>query len=154
MAVEHHALGGKGDGLHARSADLVDRRRVSRLLAASGKGDLASGRLAGTGLDDLFESAREGEGRAANSATVCAIHHLLRATTYLAHVDLLDERSVDVGTLDGGLDSDGAELDGREGLERSAEGTDRGTGSSDDEDLLGGEGLGERNERTEREKEV
>lgn len=51
--TEHHALRSEGDGLETRRADLVDGRGIGGLGDARGEEDLAGGRLAGTGLDDL-----------------------------------------------------------------------------------------------------
>jgi hypothetical protein len=58
--------------------------------------------------------------------------------TYLTKVELLHSRSVDAGPLDDSLDGDDTELDGRLGLERSVDGSDRSSRAGDDEDFLGG----------------
>jgi hypothetical protein len=72
VASEHHALGGEGDGLHARSADFVDGRGVGRLRETRTESNLTSRRLTSPGLDDLSytpsiggerSDRREGEGK-------------------------------------------------------------------------------------------
>lgn len=58
----------------------------------------------------------------------------------MTHVDLLDLVGGDARALDGRLDGDGAELDGREALEVAREVADRRPGGRGDKDLLRGEG--------------
>lgn len=63
-----------------------------------------------------------------------------RDATYVTHVDLLDLVGGDTTSLNGSLDGDGTELDGRERLEVALEVSDGRSGGRGDEDLLGGEG--------------
>ena len=49
------ALGGKHDRLHATGTDLVDSGGIGPMLHPGSKGDLASGGLTNSGLDDITE---------------------------------------------------------------------------------------------------
>src|SRR6185295_9932782 len=91
----------------ARAAHLVEGVGGDGLGNAGGDGGLSTGSLALTGLEDV------------------------------AHPDFLDLRRVDAGTLEGGLDGDGAELRRGERGQGPQEAPDGSTGCADDHDVTG-----------------
>ena len=60
----------------------------------------------------------------------------LRRGQDLTHDHLGDAGRLDAGTLQRGLDGDGAEIVGRCGSERAVETSDRGAGGADDDDIV------------------
>ncbi len=94
--------------LHARSADLVDRRRLGRAGKAGAERGLAGGGLAEAGGEDA------------------------------AHEDLVDRLAVDPGALDRGADRGGAQFGGAGAGEGALEAAHRGAGVGEDDDGVGG----------------
>lgn len=99
-------LGGEGDSLETRGADLVDSGSIRTGLEASAEGDLPGWGLADTGLDDVSE------------------------------VDVLNYGGVDVVRRKGVLEGDGTELRGGEGLERAVQAPDRGPGCCNNDNFV------------------
>jgi len=102
-----NTLGSEHDGLHTTSTDLVDGGSVGASAHACTEGDLTSGRLTDTGLNDITKV------------------NLL----YNSRIDVLGGKSV--------LESDDTELRGLESFEGTVDGTGRGTRRGDDDNFGG-----------------